>query len=338
MEIDAEVGPLASDIQKAQLFRAETIAYVKNCLAMSEKIPGVCPSSNIIQSFEAVSEEVCKVYNEEQRITLIDEIAFFMRTSATEQKARLAPEMPSLPSYIECRMGTSAAGVTCGINEYTYEKALPSAVMKDPDMKVLWAQAQDTVDSLIPLLYLKYGNAQDAIEIAISGLEAEIRNFDQTSGKLLARYSYDPTTQEALSTFIKACQFNCTGNLHWSLATGRAKKTLTAICSPCKVRHVDCGAHAGADEGIKLIGTAIRQPTPDGDDTVEAIDVVDQDGGREIVDGRNALWALGGSSGTHSLDFRAVAAVEDDVEAALGEFKGEALFNATGYEYSGMTF
>ncbi|KAL9078210.1 MAG: hypothetical protein Q9157_002863 [Trypethelium eluteriae] len=232
-KVDAEVGPLASDIQKAHSFRAETIPYVKDCLGISEKVPGVCPSSSIIRSFMAVSEEVCKVYNEEQRSTLVDEIAFFMRTSATEQKARLAPEMPSLPDYIECRMGTSAVGVTCGIIEYAYEKALPSVVMKDPDMKVLWAQvniivwvvndllsikkeiAQDTVDSLIPLLYLKHGNVQDAIEIAVSGLEAEIRNFDEISGKLQARYSYDPTTQKALSTFIKACQFNCTGNLHW---------------------------------------------------------------------------------------------------------------------------
>jgi len=161
-----------------------------------------------------------------------------MNCSEIEQQVRLSDKLPTVEEYWQCRMGTSAVGVTLAVNEFANEAAL-STMMINADMKILWDYAneivwlvndilsikkeldQDTVDSLIPLLFNNFGSAQAAVDSAIASLHAAVTGFDKIANDLVIQYQDDQVVQGAVRSFVDACRCNCTGNLNWSLSTKR---------------------------------------------------------------------------------------------------------------------
>ncbi|KAF4808338.1 Presilphiperfolan-8-beta-ol synthase [Colletotrichum siamense] len=225
-EVDAEVGGLASDFQAAQTFRKETIEYVRHCLGLDE--------------IEYVAREPPenKTFLEHREL-LLRELEFFMKTSEVEQKHRLSPDLPSLEEYLETRMGTSAVNVTSFFNEYAYRVSLPIKVLTDPYMKVVWDKTniiiwatndllslkkevgQQTVDSIVPLLFREFGSLDLAVSMVVETIEKAVEDFDYAAYVLTERYSGDESLIGNLKTYINACRLNCTGNLNWSLQTDR---------------------------------------------------------------------------------------------------------------------
>ncbi|KAF2180110.1 terpenoid synthase [Zopfia rhizophila CBS 207.26] len=239
-EIDAEVGRLAGDLKASQNFRNETIRYVKFCLGLSPAQSVRTPDNRIIAFFKVIGDAALESYTIEQRQLLLRELEFFMETSEVEQRRRLSEDLPTLDEYITCRMGTSAVGVTSAFNEYAQGfSPLPAHVMDDPDMRTLWDETniivwgvndllslkkeihQQTVDSLVPLLYQRFGNLKLSVTLMVDAVEKAVQNFDKTADKLLKKYSGDKKISQKLEAFIEASQYNCTGNLTWSLQTGR---------------------------------------------------------------------------------------------------------------------
>ncbi|KAH0436035.1 terpene synthase metal-binding domain protein [Colletotrichum camelliae] len=257
---DAEVGDLASDFQAAQIFRRETVEYVRHCLRLDEVeyVTREPPESKIIAFFKVIGDAACEAYGIgmyfdghsdrlhdsdkrylEHREMLLRELEFFMKTSEVEQKRRLSRDLPSLEEYVETRMGTSAVNVTSFFNEYACKVSLPIKILADPYMKAVWDKTniivwatndllslkkevgQQTVDSIVPLLFHKFGSLDLAVSMVLETIEKAVEDFDYASFILVERYSGDEALTSNLKTYINACRLNCTGNLNWSLQTGR---------------------------------------------------------------------------------------------------------------------
>ncbi|KAM3072435.1 hypothetical protein ACMFMG_009236 [Clarireedia jacksonii] len=237
-ELDSEIGPLANDFSRGQAFRSDTIRYVTHCLGLESQDLGDEPTNNIIRSFKVIGDAICHAYTDAQRRILLEQMVFFMDCSEIEQRVRLSDELPTIGQYWDCRMGTSAVGVTLAVNEFA-NGCDESTMMIDEKMKILWDCAneiiwlvndilsikkeldQNTVDSLVPLLFRHTGSAQAAIDSAVASVTAAVKGFDRIAAELLQQYQYEQETHAALQRFINACRYNCTGNLAWSLRTKR---------------------------------------------------------------------------------------------------------------------
>lgn len=77
-------------------------------------------------------------------------------------------------------------------------------------------QAQNQVDSLIPLLYLECANdAQCAINTATAYLHTAVFGFNGAAERLLAGTTDDAGLRACLVKFIDGCRYACTANLNW---------------------------------------------------------------------------------------------------------------------------
>lgn len=77
-------------------------------------------------------------------------------------------------------------------------------------------QAHNSIHSVIPLLFACSGDAQSAVDQAIGFLEESVLEFEET----IRRLQEDPIASDAVSkrqlhSFIKGCEFYCSGNLAW---------------------------------------------------------------------------------------------------------------------------
>jgi hypothetical protein len=79
----------------------------------------------------------------------------------------------------------------------------------------------EQVDSLIPLLTLELGSVQAAVGEASQTLRSSIDSFDKTAERLLSRVSYNESLKSDVQKIVDGCQYACTGNLNWSLESGR---------------------------------------------------------------------------------------------------------------------
>ncbi|KAB8208745.1 isoprenoid synthase domain-containing protein [Aspergillus parasiticus] len=145
-QIDDTKGSLSNDFEAAEQYRRETLYFVAQCLDLdiTEGLPRsyndsiFVPDDPIVQSFDVIGEALCDAYTYEQRHRFLREMSLFMVTSHMEQKAKLEGHIPSLEGYWRVRMGTSAVGVICAVNEYSLRSVLPCAIMEDHDMRTMW--------------------------------------------------------------------------------------------------------------------------------------------------------------------------------------------------------
>ena len=77
------------------------------------------------------------------------------------------------------------------------------------------------MDGLVPLLFHELGDMNLVASTIVRDIEEAIRTFELTAEILLSKYAHDEKIASKLSAFIEQCKYNCTGNLHWSLRTGR---------------------------------------------------------------------------------------------------------------------
>ncbi len=77
-------------------------------------------------------------------------------------------------------------------------------------------QAQNQVDSLIPLLYRECANdAQCAIDTATAYLRTAVFGFNEAAERLLTGTTDDVGLHTCLAKFINGCRYACTANLNW---------------------------------------------------------------------------------------------------------------------------
>ncbi|KAJ0154480.1 hypothetical protein CTA2_12990 [Colletotrichum tanaceti] len=171
-----------------------------------------------------------------------------METSEVEQQRRLSPKLPSTEEYLATRMGTGAVNVCTFLNEAAYGISLPVEILRDAHMKVIWDQTnilvcvvndllslkkeidQQSVESIVPLLYNNVGSLAAAVAMVVGIIEKSIEEFDGAAALLLGKFADDEALVADLKVYIDACRLNCTGNLNWSLRTGRygvSQQTIT---------------------------------------------------------------------------------------------------------------
>ncbi|RAK97108.1 terpene synthase family protein [Aspergillus ibericus CBS 121593] len=231
-ELDSDVGELTHNFNAGQLYRAETLEFVKTHLGLGDQV--VTTSSNgVIQSFDHIGAAL-RSSCIDQRRTLLKEIQFFMDTSEVEQSLRLRTGLVTLDEFSRYRPGTSAVRVVLAINQYCYGIDLPAYVTEDPDYDALWhltnvnicsvndllsvkkELAHGSAESLIPILYAELGSAQKAAEQIMRIITLSIAEFDQTAERLVARHGGNSAKlAKELETFIIGCRYDCTGNLAW---------------------------------------------------------------------------------------------------------------------------
>jgi hypothetical protein len=56
----------------------------------------------------------------------------------------------------------------------------------------------------------------------MSTVHCTIKDFDAAADRLSVRYAgEDEVTRKAIEDFVMGCRYYCTGNLSWSMSTGR---------------------------------------------------------------------------------------------------------------------
>ncbi|KAF4469776.1 terpenoid synthase [Fusarium albosuccineum] len=239
-EIDAEVASLSQDFEAAQAFRRETIAWVRYCLKVSDETDNVPePANPIIAFFKILADAAIGVYDLEHRLVLFDEVEKFIQATGTEQAQRLSPFLPTVEDYATNRIHTSAVNIICFFIEYGCDIMLPAEVLIDPDMCVIWNStnrivwahndlfslkkevAQDTVDSLVPLLFHEKGSLDRAVAAVIGITETAMADLEASERALVAKHWGNLKLQHDLQKYIDGCKYICTGNLAWSLQTKR---------------------------------------------------------------------------------------------------------------------
>ncbi|KAI4250167.1 MAG: hypothetical protein L6R40_000339 [Gallowayella cf. fulva] len=221
-QIDSDDGSLWDDFGGSQVVRDQTLSYVRSCLDISDSQSHDKPPSRIIGGFQTIGEAIRKGYTvgklnlavPEQRERFMKEFTTFVKMSQCEQSIRLSGKVPSIDEFWQYRLGTSAVYTCLAINEFSWgDMHLPPGIMEDENMKALWNRTNVIIST---------GDAQSAVDQAIGFLEESVLEFEET----IRRLQEDPIASDAVSkrqlhSFIKGCEFYCSGNLAWSLSTGR---------------------------------------------------------------------------------------------------------------------
>ena len=77
-------------------------------------------------------------------------------------------------------------------------------------------KASGRIESFLPILYVKLGSIQAAVDQATKLLMASVRAFEEVAQRLVeAEGSSTAKNSPELLAFIDGCRFCCTGNLSW---------------------------------------------------------------------------------------------------------------------------
>jgi hypothetical protein len=238
-EIDLSDGTMWDEFGAAQVYRDQTLAYVRYSLGIDELCPQVF--NPIIRNFEPIGAAVKKAYTLDQRKMVYDEMMFFMNMSEQEQRLRLSGTIPSIDEFWRYRLGSSAVSVCLALNEFSWENMDFSLdFYDDVDVKSMIKYTntiisatndllsikkeikRDAIDSLIPILFFHVGDIQIAVTEVVTFIAAEIKNMDDAAESLFQRYkTADEDMRKQVKDFVDGCKHYTTGNLTWSLETDR---------------------------------------------------------------------------------------------------------------------
>ncbi|KAI1119885.1 terpenoid synthase [Nemania abortiva] len=243
-EIDSfEFSSLTGDLSSAKAFREGTMHYVRDQLtAKNPENPEAVTNSRLISGFSPVGAALCKSYNNGQINKFLEELEFFIKMCEEEHRTQATGRLPTVEEYMQRRMGSSAVRLCLALSDYATGVAMPADIMSDDSMQIIWHEtniiisvmndmlsikkeiAQSQVDSLIPLLFLRFGSAQAALDEATHIASSSIKRLESAEKDILSRYSTaTEEIQEQIRMHIKTCKLACTSNLNWSLISGRYK-------------------------------------------------------------------------------------------------------------------
>jgi hypothetical protein len=245
-----------ADSHAAQIYREQTIAFLRYALGIDAKRPNV--RNHIILSFEHIGVAVREHYTLEKCQMFLKELVYYIQMVEQEQSLRLSGSVASLEEFWHYRLGTSAATVILAVNELSWEGGnLPISFYAEKDVEQLYyytntiisalndilsvkkeivsfdrlletisktdcLQKQEAIDSLIPIIFYETGDIQVAVSRVIAFMKGEIKKMDETAAVLLSKYSTtEPELQEQVRLFIESCKYLATGTLVWSSCSRR---------------------------------------------------------------------------------------------------------------------
>ncbi|KAI0532335.1 terpenoid synthase [Xylaria digitata] len=236
-----EFSPLIHDLGSATAFRDQTISFVRQSLTRqnSEELT-FTTTPRLISYFESAGAVIYESYNDDQIKRFMNEIIFFIEMCEEEHKSQQTDRLPTTEQYMQRRMGSSAVRVCLALTDFASGSVLPEDIILDDSIQIIWRETniiisamndvlsikkeivQSQVDSLIPLLFLKCGSVQTALDQILRELSGSIGRFEAAERDILSRYSAATAeTQEKIRHHVEACKMACTGNLDWSIVSGR---------------------------------------------------------------------------------------------------------------------
>jgi hypothetical protein len=238
-EIDLNDGTMWEEFGAAQIYREQTLSYVRYTLGIDSEVPSVC--NRIILNFAPIGEACRKAYTLEQNKMVYEEMRFFMDMSEREQRLRLSGAIPSIDEFWRYRLGSSAVTVCLALNEFSWENMhLPAGFYADEHVKSIIRYTntiisatndllsvkkeinRDAIDSLIPIIFYHVGDIQTAVDEVVAFVAAEIVNMDKAAALLFKHYeAADGDMRRQVKDFVDGCKHYTTGNLTWSLETDR---------------------------------------------------------------------------------------------------------------------
>jgi hypothetical protein len=219
-----------ADSHAAQIYREQTIAFLRYALGIDAKRPNV--RNHIILSFEHIGVAVREHYTLEKCQMFLKELVYYIQMVEQEQSLRLSGSVASLEEFWHYRLGTSAATVILAVNELSWEGGNDILSVKkeivsfdrllETISKTDCLQKQEAIDSLIPIIFYETGDIQVAVSRVIAFMKGEIKKMDETAAVLLSKYSTtEPELQEQVRLFIESCKYLATGTLVWSSCSRR---------------------------------------------------------------------------------------------------------------------
>ncbi len=143
-----------NEFSSAQIYREQTIAYVRYSLGIDTERPDI--NNRIILNFEPIGSAVKERYTLEQRCLFLEEMIFFMDMSEQEQRLRLAGSIATLEEFWRYRLGSSAVAVCLALNEFSWDNMnLPIDFYKDEDVKLLYRYTNTIISAVNDLLSIK---------------------------------------------------------------------------------------------------------------------------------------------------------------------------------------
>jgi hypothetical protein len=239
-EIDLNDSTMWKEFGAAQVYRDQTLAYVRYTLGIDKDRPEV--SNRIILNFAPIGAALMKAYTLDQRKLVYEEVRFFMEMSEHEQRLRLSGAIPSIEEFWHFRLGSSAVNVCVVMNEFTWKEtsSLPLEFYSDGDVKELMKYTNTIVsatndlvsvkkevkrgatDSLLPITFFRVGDVQMAVSEIVAFIASEIKNMDELVASLFRRYeSADENMKRMVKDYVDCCKHYVTGNWEWSLKSNR---------------------------------------------------------------------------------------------------------------------
>ncbi|KAI1450562.1 terpenoid synthase [Annulohypoxylon stygium] len=238
---DDLVEGLTPNPDAAEDLRRATKNLVRQSLGLTQ--PGeeddVIPSDPLVLGFKDLTEEICAVYDEEQRKTVLGHIDRYIDSTRLEAEADLSERLPSLKRYWEVRILTSGMGTLLAFTEYAVQAKLPSQLVSSTAYETLWMTTvvinsivndlisfkkemkAGSVLSSVAILYQQVDNLDAAVQMSLAHLRILVEEFDRTADTILSDFSLKPEEIDAVSKIIDAMRTVNTGNLDWSLQAKR---------------------------------------------------------------------------------------------------------------------
>ncbi|KAI4863332.1 terpenoid synthase [Hypoxylon rubiginosum] len=247
---DDLIESLAPDPAAAEGLRAATKVLVRRSLGLAgpEDVGGgVAISNPLVRGFESIAEEVCAVYDEEQRRTLLEHFEQYIDSTRLEAEADRSDRLPSLKRYWQVRTLTSGMGTLLGFIEFAVEAKLPARLVRSAAYETLWVTTivinsivndlisfkkemkAGSVLSSVAILYHEVDNLDAAVQMSLAHLRILVDEFDRTADALLSSGSsgsestplLDAGEVDAVFRVVDALRMVNTGNLEWSLQSKR---------------------------------------------------------------------------------------------------------------------
>ncbi|KAK7752951.1 hypothetical protein SLS62_005110 [Diatrype stigma] len=171
--------------------------------ALSDDVHKMLESNPIIVGFNRIAQAVRMHCSPSQRDTFVREMHFYIKMTEQEQALKIQHRIPSPEEYMSCRMGTSGILPCLALHEYALGIELPQ-------------EAQGEVDQLVPLLFLRHGSIQAAVDQATEMVKSSVQRMDAAEKEILQRYSSDPRLRVDVQKFVDTCKYACTGNLNFA--------------------------------------------------------------------------------------------------------------------------
>ncbi|EMC92457.1 hypothetical protein BAUCODRAFT_78588 [Baudoinia panamericana UAMH 10762] len=238
-ELDNAKGDLCGDFDKAQQFRSQTVDFLRDCLDLPPYTSGM-PTFPLITLLQPSVRLISEAYSLAQRRRLLDEMLFYIDKTSLEHRLIISNEIPTLDDYWGIRMGTSAIHVTTAMLEYAYGLELSEDIARSSFMRDLFditnevisltndilsvkkEAADGAVHNALIILFAELGDLDAAVASAMALLRRLTAQFEVVAERLLQSVETMSTAeQQSVRTIIKGCQYQCTGNLAWSLSTPR---------------------------------------------------------------------------------------------------------------------